>query len=203
VIGFPLSVSETFQLRNVNKTIEESWEELSEMQAVCTQHNKRLQVYLSMGFGNPYNDPYSPELVAAMADRLVNHLGITDIAPSDTLGSSEPYGITNLFSMLTGAFPEVRFSAHLHSTQLTAPDKINAALIGGCRHFDSAFLGFGGCPMANDDLVGNIPTEILMGILQPFLPAEEQKYKLPHLNIDAYHAALSDAEVIFAPYRLH
>jgi hydroxymethylglutaryl-CoA lyase len=164
-LGFPLSVSETFQQRNTNKSIAEAWGEIEQMQRLCQQHRKQLVVYLSMGFGNPYGDPYSPEIVVAQVSKLAE-LGISIVAPSDTVGSSTPDSIDRLFSQLIAAFPAIEFGAHLHSTPHTVIEKIEAAFQAGCRRFDGAIKGFGGCPMATDDLTGNIPTEQLIAILE-------------------------------------
>ena len=194
ILGYPFSVSETFQLRNVNKTIAQSWEDVATMQDLATKHGKELQVYLSMGFGNPYGDPYSPEVVLEIADQLYHKFQIKHIAPSDTIGSSAPDGIQSLFSALTTALPEVRFSAHLHTVPTAAEAKIAAAWAGGCRHFDAALLGFGGCPMATDELTGNMPTEALIGWLSTNNAA-------PKFNNQAWGDALMAAVVIFAPFR--
>lgn len=193
LLGYPLSVSETFQQRNVNKSIADSLQDVATVQQLCQQAGKRLQVYLSMGFGNPYGDAYSPELVTELAARLYHDLGITDIAPSDTVGSSSPESITPLFKTLTTELPEVRFSAHLHTLTHEAVSKLDAAWAGGCRHFDAAMLGFGGCPMAADQLTGNMPTEVLAAWLKTKdvdLNWNEQAWA------DAVHAATA----IFAHY---
>jgi hydroxymethylglutaryl-CoA lyase len=194
MLGYPFSVSETFQLRNVNKTIAQSWEDVAAIHDLALKHGKELQVYLSMGFGNPYGDPYSPELVAEIADKLYHQYGIKHIAPSDTIGTSATTGITALFSTLTTTLPEVRFSAHLHTLPQEAQAKVEAAWAGGCRHFDAALLGFGGCPMAADNLTGNLPTEQLFTWLKT-------NNEAPAFNNQAWYEALTAAEVIFAPFR--
>lgn len=193
LLGYPLSVSETFQQRNVNKSIKESLTDLAQIQELCVKHGKSLQVYLSMGFGNPYGDPYSPEIVAEMAQALVEELGVKHIAPSDTIGSSEPDGITSLFKVLTATYPDVRFSAHLHARPDQTFEKIAAAWAGGCRHFDAALLGFGGCPMAKDDLTGNMPTEHL----KLWLDNNQHSHKLDQSAWD--HALLMAGE-LFGQY---
>lgn len=157
-VGFPLSVSETFQQRNTNKSIEQAFAEVGEMQRLCVGAGKELVVYLSMGFGNPYGDLYSPELVGEFTEQLVR-MGIGIIVPSDTVGSSTPDTIEPLFRYLIGAFPQVEFGAHLHARPGDAPDKVRAVVRAGVERIDGALRGFGGCPMAGDDLVGNLPTE--------------------------------------------
>lgn len=194
LLGYPLSVSETFQMRNVNKTIAQSLEDVKVVQELCVKNGKELQVYLSMGFGNPYGDAYSPDLVTEWAYKLHHELGINHIAPSDTIGSSSPETIQPLFKALTTALPNVRLSAHLHTQPHEAESKILAAWAGGCRHFDSAMLGFGGCPMAKDDLVGNMPTEILAAWFT------DQGIELSW-DREAYQAALVHANAIFAPFQ--
>ncbi|MFD1140546.1 hydroxymethylglutaryl-CoA lyase [Larkinella insperata] len=163
-LGFPLSVSETFQLRNTNKTIEQAFAEVQNIQNLCVEHGKKLVVYLSMGFGNPYGDPYSPELIGRFTERLVQ-LGVTIIAPSDTVGTSTPDGIETLFRHLLHAFPAVEFGAHLHSRPDQVAEKVQAAWRAGVRRIDGALLGFGGCPMAADELTGNLPTEQVVDLL--------------------------------------
>ncbi|HEX8348471.1 MAG TPA: hydroxymethylglutaryl-CoA lyase [Hymenobacter sp.] len=160
-LGFPLSISETFQLRNTNKTIAEAMAELGEMHSVCEQHGKTLVTYLSMGFGNPYGDPWSPELVAEFTHVLAD-MGVRIVALSDTVGISSPELITPLFSHLVPAFPSVEFGAHLHTNPATWREKVKAAYDAGCRRFDGAIGGIGGCPMATDTLTGNMPTENLV-----------------------------------------
>jgi hydroxymethylglutaryl-CoA lyase len=164
-LGFPLSVSETFQRRNTNKSVAEALAEVARMQELCEARNKTLVVYLSMGFGNPYGDPYSPALVVDCAGRLVE-MGVRIIAPSDTVGSSTPASIAALFGQLIPAFPGVTFGAHLHSVPEAAAAKIEAAYGAGCRRFDGAIRGFGGCPMATDQLTGNIATESLLAVFE-------------------------------------
>ena len=160
-LGYPFSVSETFQLRNSRKTIEESLELVQNMQELCVQHGKTLLVYLSMGFGNPYGDPWSPEIVEQWAEKM-GSFGIRDIALADTAGVSAPDNIGQLFGTLIPRFPEVQFSAHFHSLPSTREEKLKAAWDHGCTRFDTAMLGFGGCPFAKDELVGNISTESLV-----------------------------------------
>lgn len=157
-VGFPLSVSETFQQRNTNKSINQAFVEVAEMQNLCIQTGKELVVYLSMGFGNPYGDAYGPDLVAEFTAQLVQ-LGVRLIAPSDTVGSSTPEAIESLFTQLIRQFPQVEFGAHLHARPGDAPAKVRAVLRAGVQRIDGALRGFGGCPMAADSLTGNLPTE--------------------------------------------
>lgn len=160
-LGFPFSISETFQLRNANKTIDASLHEVEEIQRLCVQRGKELVVYISMGFGNPYGDPYSPEVAARWTERLAG-MGIGVIALSDTVGVAQPDVITKLFSDLVPAFPQVQIGAHFHSTAGSWREKMDAAWAAGCRRYDSALKGIGGCPMAKDDLVGNMATENIL-----------------------------------------
>lgn len=164
-LGFPLSISETFQQRNTNKSITEALNTLEEIKNICVRSNKKLVTYISMGFGNPYGDPYEPGLVANFVDIMVT-LGSDIISLADTIGVSEPKSIHGLYSALSRQFPSVEIGAHLHSTPQTAKEKIDAAYQAGCRRFDGAIRGFGGCPMAKDDLVGNIATETIISYLE-------------------------------------
>ncbi|MFN4144936.1 MAG: hydroxymethylglutaryl-CoA lyase [Runella sp.] len=163
-LGFPLSVSETFQQRNTNKSIEQALVEIADIQNICIQNRKDLVVYLSMGFGNPYGDPYSPELLEALTERLVA-LGIGIIAPSDTIGSSTTEQIKTIFPHLIAKFPMVEFGAHLHAKPSHVAKKVKAAYQAGVRRIDCAVRGFGGCPMAEDKLVGNMATELVVSEL--------------------------------------
>ncbi|OUJ74506.1 hydroxymethylglutaryl-CoA lyase [Hymenobacter crusticola] len=164
-LGFPLSVSETFQLRNTNKTMAEAMAELGEIQNVCMQRGKTLVTYLSMGFGNPYGDPWGPEVVAEFTHALAA-MDVRIVALSDTVGVSSPALITPLFRQLIPAFPQVEFGAHLHTTPDTWREKVEAAYAAGCRRFDGAIGGIGGCPMAADTLTGNMPTEHLIAYFE-------------------------------------
>ena len=157
-LGFPFSVSEEFQKRNTNSTIQESLSRVEEIQKLCLQKNKNLVIYISMGFGNPYGEPWNPEIVIEWVRKLAG-MGIKIIALSDTVGVSNPQNIKSLFSHLIPEVPEVEFGAHLHSHPMTWMEKVEAAFMSGCKRFDSALKGIGGCPMANDDLVGNLATE--------------------------------------------
>ena len=166
-LGFPLSLSETFQKRNTNKTISEAMVTLEEIQSICKTNNKTLVTYLSMGFGNPYGDPYEMDYVNEFVDQLV-HLDISIISLADTIGVSNEENIQTLFESITQPYPNVEFGVHLHSDIDTARRKIRAAYKAGCRRFDGAINGFGGCPMADDKLVGNIATETIVNFLEEF-----------------------------------
>lgn len=157
-LGYPFSVSETFQLRNTNATIEESLERVGEIQELCVKHNKKMVAYLSMGFGNPYGDVWNAGIVQKWADRLVA-MGVKILQLSDTIGVANPDNIAYLFSNLIPKYPDVEIGAHLHTTPHTWREKIHAAWENGCTRFDGAIKGYGGCPMAKDDLTGNMPTE--------------------------------------------
>jgi len=159
-LGFPFSISETFQQRNTNSSIDESLKRVEEIQKLCRKYKKQLVVYISMAFGNPYNDPWNPEIVYNWCRKL-NSMGVRNMPLSDTIGCSTPENINQLFSSLIPDLKNVTFGAHLHSTRLTALEKITAAYNSGCRNFDVAIHGFGGCPMAKEELTGNIATEDL------------------------------------------
>jgi hydroxymethylglutaryl-CoA lyase len=160
-LGYPFSISETFQLRNTQATIAESVERTRAIQDLCLQHNKELVLYISMGFGNPYGDPWNVDIVQKWVNELASY-GIRIFSLSDTIGCSNPDNISYLFSHLIPAFPEVEFGAHLHTQPATWREKIQAAWNSGCRRYDGALRGFGGCPMAKDDLTGNMATENLV-----------------------------------------
>ncbi len=160
-LGFPFSISETFQQRNTNSTIAESLTRVEEIQDLCVRNKKELVVYVSMAFGNPYGDEWSADVAINWTKRLAK-MGIKIIALSDTIGVSNPENIKTLFSKLIPEFPGVEIGAHLHTTPTTWEEKVHAAYASGCRRFDSAIKGYGGCPMAADKLTGNMPTENLL-----------------------------------------
>lgn len=160
-LGYPLSLSETFQQRNTNRSIDDAFNDLSEMQELADDHEKILVVYLSMGFGNPYGDPYEMDYVGEFVDRL-DKIEVQIISLADTIGVSQPDNITTLFETLIPKFPHIEFGAHLHSTPDTIKEKVKAAYEAGCRRMDGAIKGFGGCPMAKDDLTGNMATEVML-----------------------------------------
>jgi hydroxymethylglutaryl-CoA lyase len=159
-VGFPLSVSEEFQKRNTNKSIADALISVEKIQNLCINNNKEMVVYLSMAFGNPYGENYHPDMIASLIQKLSN-LNINTVALSDTIGVSNKTNISQLFAILTNDFTDIEFGAHFHSKKNEWREKIESAYINGCRRFDAALNGFGGCPMAKDDLVGNIATENL------------------------------------------
>jgi hydroxymethylglutaryl-CoA lyase len=160
-LGFPFSISENFQMRNTHKTIAESLVTLQEILDIAQGANKEVVAYLSMGFGNPYGDPWNVEIVGEWTERLAQ-MGVTILSLSDTIGSSTPEVIEYLFGNLIPKYPNVEFGAHLHTTPDKWFEKVDAAYRAGCRRFDGAIQGFGGCPMAKDDLTGNMPTEKML-----------------------------------------
>jgi len=164
-LGFPFSVSETFQMRNTNSTIEESLERVEAIQEICLAHQKEMVLYISMGFGNPYGDPWNIDIVSKWVDRLVG-LDIKIFQLSDTIGVATPESISYLFSELMPAYSELEIGAHFHTTPNTWREKVVAAYDNGCRRFDGAIRGFGGCPMAKDDLTGNMPMENLLDFFE-------------------------------------
>lgn len=164
-LGYPFSISEVFQMRNTNKTIAESEALVADLVNICDKHSKELVVYISMGFGNPYNEPWNVEIVEKWSRRLAE-MGVKILSLSDTIGTSNPDSINYLFSNLIPALPEVEFGAHLHTTPTSWYEKVEAAFNSGCRRFDGAIKGYGGCPMAADDLVGNMPMEKLLTFAQ-------------------------------------
>jgi hydroxymethylglutaryl-CoA lyase len=161
-LGFPFSISEEFQKRNTKKSIDESLIHVEAIQNKCMKKGKELVVYLSMAFGNPYGEQWSPEIAAKWSERLINDLEIKTLALSDTIGVSTPKTITPLFELLINEFPSAEIGAHLHTAPDKWQEKVEAAWQAGCRRFDGALKGFGGCPMAEDELVGNMPTEKLI-----------------------------------------
>jgi hydroxymethylglutaryl-CoA lyase len=190
-IGFPFSVSETFQLRNTNQTMEQAFDNVKHMQALCDKAGKHLVVYISMGFGNPYGDAWNTDVVEYWVEQM-QQTGIRTIALSDTIGVANPENITYLFSALIPHFPEIEFGAHLHTTPDSWLPKIEAAYKSGCRRFDGALKGFGGCPMAADKLTGNMPTEKMISY---FSALNES-----NLNADALQKAMLLADEIFSAY---
>ena len=160
-LGYPFSISENFQMRNTGKTIAESVANLEAILKIAHNTNKEVVAYLSMGFGNPYGDPWNVEIVADWTQKMVN-MGVKIISLSDTIGSSTPDVIQHLFSNLIPMYANIEFGAHLHTTPTHWKEKVHAAYIAGCNRFDSAIKGYGGCPMAKDELTGNMPTEKLV-----------------------------------------
>ncbi len=165
-LGFPFSVSETFQKRNTNSDIKEAEKRVTYISNLASKHNKEVILYVSMGFGNPYNDPYSPEIVAEWVEKL-SAFGIKVFMLSDTIGIAKPKIISYLFSTLIPAYPQLEFGAHFHTAPHNWKEKLDAAFQSGCVRFDAAIKGFGGCPMAKDELIGNMPTENLLNYFHP------------------------------------
>ncbi|WP_394369913.1 hydroxymethylglutaryl-CoA lyase [Tenacibaculum piscium] len=160
-LGYPFSISENFQMRNTHKTIEQSVDTLKEVLSIANRSNKEVVAYMSMGFGNPYGDPWNVEIVGEWTEKL-SKLGVKILSLSDTVGSSTPEDINYLFSNLIPSYPEIEFGAHLHTTPAKWHEKVDSAFKAGCKRFDGAIMGYGGCPMAKDELTGNMPTEKLL-----------------------------------------
>jgi hydroxymethylglutaryl-CoA lyase len=189
-LGFPFSVSETFQQRNTNSSIEESLKRVEEIQNVCIKRRKQLVIYISMGFGNPYGDMYSDEIVFSWVSKIIE-LGIKTISLADTVGLAKPEQVYSMTKYLIDLLPEVEIGVHLHSRPDNWKEKLDAAVNAGCKRFDGALKGFGGCPMANDDLVGNMRTEWMIDHLK-------KKKPLNDLNEDALAKSLQLAAEVFA-----
>ena len=190
-LGFPFSISENFQMRNTHKTIAQSVDTLLEILEIADKTNKKVVVYISMGFGNPYGDPWNVDIVGQWTERLAD-MGVGILSLSDTIGSSNPENINYLFSNLILKYPNIEFGAHLHTTPSTWFEKIDAAYHAGCRRFDGAIQGFGGCPMAKDELTGNMPTEKLLSYFT-------QK-KAHRLNAMRFESAYNEASKVFLKY---
>ena len=181
-LGFPFSVSETFQQRNTNSSIAESLTRVEEIQNICTKNNKRLVIYISMGFGNPYGDMYSEEIVFSWVNKIVER-GIKTISLADTVGLAKPEQVFSMTKYLIKELPKVEIGVHLHSRPDNWKEKLDAALNAGCKRFDGALEGLGGCPMANDDLVGNMRTEWMIDYFK-------RKELSDNLNTDALEKSL-------------
>lgn len=188
-LGFPFSISETFQQRNTGSTIADSYVNLEQIQNLCIQNDKKLVVYLSMGFGNPYGDVWNEQIIEHWVNKLSN-LGIEIISMSDTIGVANPDSIQYVFKNIVPAYSSIEFGAHLHTTPDTWREKIHAAYENGCRRFDGAIRGFGGCPMASDKLTGNMATENIIDY------AEAQGLNL-HLNKEALYDAMHESNSVF------
>lgn len=191
-LGYPFSISENFQMRNTHKTIAESIVTLQEILNIADKANKEVVAYLSMGFGNPYGDPWNVEIVGEWTEKLAN-MGVTILSLSDTVGSSTPDVIDYLFSNLIPKYPDIEFGAHLHTTPDKWHEKVDAAYKAGCIRFDGAIQGFGGCPMAKDDLTGNMPTEKMLS----YFTAEKAT---TNLNSLSFESAYNEATKIFNEY---
>jgi hydroxymethylglutaryl-CoA lyase len=191
-LGFPFSISENFQMRNTHKTIAESLVTLQEILDIADASNKEVVAYLSMGFGNPYGDPWNIEIVGEWTKRLAT-MGVKILSLSDTIGSSTPDVIDYLFSHLIPKYPQIEFGAHLHTTPDKWHEKIDAAYKAGCRRYDGAIQGFGGCPMAKDDLTGNMPTEKLVS----YFTAQKENTSISPMS---FESAYNEASKIFKEY---
>lgn len=191
-LGYPFSISENFQMRNTHKTIAESLVTLQEILDIANSTNKEVVAYLSMGFGNPYGDPWNVEIVSEWTERLSN-MGVKILSLSDTVGSSTPDIIEYLFSHLIPQYPQIEFGAHLHTTPEKWFEKVNAAYKAGCLRFDGAIQGFGGCPMAKDDLTGNMPTEKLLS----YFTAEKISTNTSPMS---FESSYNEATKIFTKY---
>ena len=188
-LGFPFSVSETFQHRNTNSSIAESLERVKEIQAICLKKNKQLVIYISMGFGNPYDNPYSEEIAFDWVNKIVD-LGIKTVSLADTVGVAKPEQVYSMTKYLIDQLPEMEIGVHLHSRPDNWKQKIDAAVNAGCKRFDGALKGIGGCPMANDELVGNMNTEWMINYFKG-------KMLLKDLNENALSKSLQLASEIF------
>ena len=191
-LGFPFSISEIFQMRNTHKTIEESFVLLDSIQGLCTAHDKELVVYLSMGFGNPYGDPWNVAVVFHWIEQLAQK-GIRIISLSDTMGNAEVSDINELFSALIPHYQDIEFGAHFHCAPLEWKQKLEAAFSAGCKRYDTAIQGYGGCPMASNELVGNLPTEKAIS----FFTAQKAK---TNIDLFAFESAVNQANALFSQY---
>ncbi len=191
-LGYPFSISENFQMRNTHKTIAQSIETLSEILNIADRTNKEVVTYLSMGFGNPYGDPWNVEIVGEWAEKLAA-MGVTILSLSDTVGTSDPETIEYLFKNLIPKYPNIEFGAHLHTTPTAWHEKVDAAYNAGCRRFDGAIQGFGGCPMAKDELTGNMPTEKMLS----YFTTEKVDCNINPMSFESAH---NEATKIFSKY---
>jgi len=191
-LGYPFSISENFQMRNTHKTIAESVEILNEILEIAERSNKKVVAYLSMGFGNPYGDPWDVEIVGEWTEKL-SAMGVKILSLSDTIGTSSPDIIEYLFSNLIPKYPEIEFGAHLHTTPTKWHEKIDAAYKAGCRRFDGAIQGFGGCPMAKDELTGNMPSEKMLSYFN-------SKKADSNIKMTSFESAFNEASKIFNVY---
>jgi len=188
-LGYPFSLSEIFQMRNTAKTIGQSCDLIKQIMDTAGKYNKKVNVYFSMGFGNPYGDPWNEEIVEYWVERVYK-MGVRLISLSDTVGTADPQSIRRIFSYLIPKYPDIEFGAHLHTHPKTWYEKVDAAYASGCRRFDSAIKGFGGCPMAKDELVGNLPTEKLLSYF-------EQNQIKTGINPVAFEKAYTEAQRVF------
>ena len=191
-IGYPFSISEIFQMRNTNKTMAESFDDLKKIKSLIEAKNKKLVVYLSMGFGNPYGEPWNLEIIEKWIQGL-NSIGVETISISDTIGTAKKSDINKIYSFLIPRYSEIEFGAHFHSKPNEWYEKVNEAYINGCRRFDGAIMGFGGCPMAKDDLTGNVPTEKLLS----FFNSIKENTSINSLHFESCY---NDALKLFRKY---
>jgi len=189
-LGYPFSISENFQMRNTGKTIEESINTLQEILNISVKTNKKVVAYLSMGFGNPYGDPWNVEIVSNWTEKL-SKMGVEILSLSDTVGSSTPEVISYLFSNLIPSYKNIEFGAHLHTTPTSWFEKVDAAFKAGCNRFDGAIKGYGGCPMAKDDLTGNMPTEKLLSYFT-------QQKSITNIHAIHFESAYNEALKVFS-----
>lgn len=189
-LGYPFSISEIFQMRNTHKTIAESIQTLDAILNLANQKNKQVVAYLSMGFGNPYGDPWNVDIVAKWTEKLVG-MGVKILSLSDTIGVADGKTIAYLFSNLIPLYPHIEFGAHLHTTPTTWHEKVDAAYNAGCLRFDGAIKGYGGCPMAKDDLTGNMPTEQLLSYFN------QQKVET-NIRAMSFESAYNEAVKVFS-----
>lgn len=188
-LGFPFSISETFQLKNTNSTIRQSLQTVEQIQTRCVNAGKEAVIYISMGFGNPYGDTYNSDIAIGWVEEL-SKLGVRIFSMSDTVGVSNPDNISYIYSNLIGAFKQLEFGAHFHSTPETRKEKLESAFAKQCFRYDSAIKGIGGCPMAMNDLVGNMATETLIEFLS-------EKNIDPGLNMDKLNEAILFSSGVF------
>lgn len=191
-LGYPFSISENFQMRNTHKTIAESVDSLKEILEIADATQKEVVAYLSMGFGNPYGDPWNVEIVGEWTEKLAA-MGVKILSLSDTVGTSTPDIISYLFSHLIPKYPHIEFGAHLHTTPTSWHEKVEAAYLAGCTRFDGAIQGFGGCPMAKDELTGNMPTEKMLSYLT------SQK-ATTNIKMTSFESAYNEASKVFTKY---
>ena len=191
-IGYPFSISEIFQMRNTNKTMAESFDDLKKIKSIIEAKNKKLVVYLSMGFGNPYGEPWNLEIIEKWIQSL-NSIGVETISISDTIGTAKKLDINKIYSFLIPRYSKIEFGAHFHAKPNEWYEKVNEAYNNGCRRFDGAIMGFGGCPMAKDDLTGNVPTEKLLS----FFNSIKENTSINSLHFESCY---NDALKLFRKY---
>ncbi len=188
-LGYPFSISETFQIRNTNATIQESLLRVNDILEIADRSNKEVVIYISMGFGNPYGDPWNVDIVLKWVHQL-REMGVKIFSLSDTIGVSSPDNISYLFESLIPSLPDIEFGAHLHTTPTTWQEKIQAAFESGCRRFDGALKGYGGCPMAREELTGNMPMEKMVGYFSPL-------GSIPDIHLDRLSDSLDMVPSVF------